>query len=39
MIHLEWEDSDGDGKGDNSDSHPGLKYFQNDFQVCSEYSC
>ena len=28
----EWEDSDGDGKGDNSDSHPGLKYFQNDFQ-------
>jgi hypothetical protein len=28
----EWLDSDGDGKGDNSDSHPDFKYFQNDFQ-------
>ena len=29
---LEWLDSDGDGKGDESDSHPNFKYFQNDLQ-------
>ena len=28
----EWIDSDNDGVGDNSDSHPGIKYFQTNFQ-------
>ena len=28
----EWKDTDGDGVGDNSDSHPGVKYFQNNLQ-------
>ena len=28
----EWQDSDNDGVGDNSDSHPGIKYFQTNLQ-------
>ena len=28
----EWIDSDNDGVGDNSDSHPGIKYFQTNLQ-------
>jgi len=28
----EWVDTDGDGVGDNSDSHPGIKYFQTNLQ-------
>ena len=28
----EWDDTDNDGVGDNSDSHPGIKYFQTNLQ-------